>query len=274
MSFTQRLLILGMIVLGVYLFVQAPPPLPDETDSMATGLRIQTASVFDAANAINAAAREIYTRDVVSGGMRAGLAFGEDWEEPEADEGPLPALFLRKVAFHLEAKPERLGLFLGSDRPINPSNMFSGPQAENFKAMIIDGAPKYFSGEDFGEAAMFADYAVVEGCVTCHNEHEDSPEKNWQLGELMGATTWTYPERTVSVEEYLQLLEAVYTSVDLAYRDYIRKSQSFERPPSLGQTWPERARYQIPDARTFMAAVREASAEKTLSYILAALGEA
>lgn len=268
MNFARVLLVLGMIVLGVYLFVQAPPPLPDETGSLTTGSRVQIVSVFDASNAVNAAAREIYTRDVVSAGMKAGLDFGENWEEPDTDEGPLPALFLRKVAFHLEAKPERLGLFLGSDRPINPSNEFFGPQAEHFAAMTGDGAPKYFSGEDFGEAAMFADYAVVEGCVTCRNEHEDSPEKDWQLGELMGATTWTYPESTVSVEEYLELLQAVYACVDLAYRDYIRKSQSFERPPVLGKGWPGEEQYQIPDAETFIAAVREATAETTLSYIL------
>jgi hypothetical protein len=270
MTFARLLLILGLLIAAIYLFVQAPAPLPDGPDPARDGTRVSALSIFDAANTINAEARKIYTRDVVSAGMEAGLAFGEDWEEAGVDKGPLPALFLRKVAFHLEAKPERLGLFLGSDRPINPSNLFSGPQGDHFAAMMVDGAPKYFSGPGFGEAAMFADYAVVQGCVTCHNDHEDSPEQNWQLGDLMGATTWTYPDASVPIEEYLEVLEAVYAAVDLAYRNYVRKTQSFGRPPALGPTWPDPGEYRIPDPDTFMAAVREASATSTLSHILSA----
>ena len=44
--------------------------------------------------------------------------------------------------------------------------------------------------------AMFPDFASVQPCVTCHNEHPDTPKDDWQLGDVMGATTWAYPKKT------------------------------------------------------------------------------
>ena len=56
------------------------------------------------------------------------------WKDEDVQAGPLPALFLRETAARLEASPVPLGLFLGSDYPISPSNRFQGAQAEAFAA--------------------------------------------------------------------------------------------------------------------------------------------
>ena len=120
---------------GVYLFASAPPELTD-ANALTTDARvIETGNMLNAVNAINASAREIYTSRIVGAGKAAGLGFGEDWAEPDVAKGPLPALFLRLVSAQMETKPERLGLYLGSDEPINKSNLFSGTQATAFEAV-------------------------------------------------------------------------------------------------------------------------------------------
>jgi hypothetical protein len=34
--------------------------------------------------------------------------------------------------------------------------------------------------------AVYPDVAVNQSCVTCHNQHQDSPKKDFKLGEVMG----------------------------------------------------------------------------------------
>ena len=75
------------ICLAVYLFATAPEPLPDEKDIGTQARAIDVSNMFNAMNAINDAARRIYTSRIVGGGKAAGLAFGEDWAEPSVDKG-------------------------------------------------------------------------------------------------------------------------------------------------------------------------------------------
>ena len=127
---------------------------------------------------------------------KSGLSFSEDWRAAGEEAGPLPALFLRETAKNLERNPVRLSLFLGSDAPINSSNRFEGMQEEAFGRIRSSGEPQFFQMPDTRlHTAMFPDEALTEACVSCHNEHEDSPKKDWKLHDVMGATTWAYPER-------------------------------------------------------------------------------
>ena len=110
----QVILSLALGVAAIYLFVSAPPPLPEETHGAAPlGQPIPTKVLLDAANLVNAAARKIYTERIVASGQEAGLAFNEDWQSSEIEAGPLPALFLRAVADELARMQSPLGLFLG-----------------------------------------------------------------------------------------------------------------------------------------------------------------
>lgn len=268
---TARLLIGGgLICLAIYLFVSAPPELPD-TQTAATDARtLDVEKMFNAVNAVNAAARQIYTARIVGAGKAAGLKFGEDWQEPGVEKGPLPALFLRLVAARMETKPARLGLYLGSDAPINRSNLFEGAQAESF-ALVRDRRGPVFSTTDAGAAvAMYPDFASAMPCVTCHNEHADSPRKDWKLDDVMGATTWTYPRTRLGAAEYLDVTEAVFESVEEAYRAYLDKAAGFSDPVPAGTEWPAEGRRVLPDAATFMAEVRKAAANNVVEELILA----
>lgn len=261
-----RLVVLSVLaIVAIYLFATAPEPLPEKAGLASAGTRrVAIVEVFEAANTINHEARRIYTARIVGGGQQAGLKFSEDWRDNGRQAGPLPALFLRLVSSELTKKPEPLGLFLGSNDPINPSNLFSGEQRARFLRMQTEVKPQMFAAPDGQQVAMYPDVASAEPCVTCHNEHETSPKGDWKLNDLMGATTWVYPEQDVSPEEFLAIVANVYSSVENAWRTYLIKSTMFTPPPTIGPNWPKAGERVLPDAQTFMAEVYQSSAPKVM----------
>lgn len=259
------LIALTLTALIVYLFVSAPPPLPEQT---AANANIAVDRVFALAEAENDAARALWTREIVGAGKPVGLSFSEDWREAGEEAGPLPALFLRETAKNLEKDPVRLSLFLGSDAPINSANRFEGLQKEAFVAIRRTGEPQFFQMPDTRlYTAMFPDEAVTEACVTCHNEHDDSPKTDWKLHDVMGATTWAYPEDRLTAEQMLGVLVALRGSIRGAYQAYLDKTATFSKPPEIGARWP-REGYYLPSADVFMRALGESTATASLDALL------
>jgi hypothetical protein len=259
-----------VLLAALYLVVDAPPPL-DELGDPGPTVAVEDALRLCAAE--NATVRELYTRAIVGPGLAAGLAFDESWRDATVEAGPLPALFLREVAMSLERSPAPLGLFLGSDFPIRQANRFSGPQAEAFGALRTSGEAQFFFDPDTGRhTAMFPDLAVAPACVNCHNEHPESPKQDWELGEIMGATTWTHPQERITTAELLSLLGALRRSFRDAYSAYLEEAASFSRPPEIGKRWPAEG-YFLPDLETFMAEVSSRTAPASLEALIARLGD-
>lgn len=254
--------------IAIFLFATAPVELPDVTNTENQSRPIDVANLFNAMNAISDTARHIYTRDIVGGGNKAGLSFGEDWAEPGVEKGPLPALFLRLVANRMETKPQPLGLYLGSDQPINQSNLFSGLQANAFADVKTTRSGVFMQTVNSGYVAMYPDFASAEPCVTCHNEHPDSPKSDWKLNEVMGATTWTYPKQFLGAVEYLEVTESFYTAVREAYQSYLDKTKGFDQAIPQGEQWPVESLPVLPNANTFMTMVRAGSADQVLNNLV------
>lgn len=259
---------LMLLALVVYLFVSAPPPLPEKT---LAGPAIPVERLFTLVEAENDTVRALWTQDIVGAGKAAGLKFDEHWRDADVEAGPLPALFLRATAVYLEKDPVRLSLFLGSDFPINPANRFQGPQAEKFRLIKETQAPQFFFAADTRlYTAMFPDSAVASPCINCHNEHPDSPKKDWKLHEVMGATTWSYPEASVSTEELLQIVAALRRGFQDAYTAYAKKAEGFARRPEIGAKWPKDC-YCLPSVPTFMAEVERRTSTDTVKALFAAV---
>lgn len=252
--------------LTVYLFVNAPPALSARTSNEGHTLPIR--AVFALLQQENNAARALWAEDIVSRGQAAGLAFGEHWRDVGVAEGPLPALFLRETARNLEQTRLHLRVFLGSPYPINRDNQLTGVQAMRFASIEQTGQPEQFVEPSTGmHTAMFADRAVVEACVTCHNEHPGSPKTDWRLHDVMGATTWMYPDETVSVERAVELIGALRASIRAAYAGYLAKAATFPRPPEIGARWP-RDGYYLPSADVFMAELASRTSTATMQGLL------
>lgn len=273
MSSLKTGLLAGFCLIAIYLFVSAPPPLEVAGGASGTARQIEVRRLFDTLDAINGAARMLYTSRIVGAGLQAGLKFGEDWAEPGVEKGPLPALFLRLVAARLETKPPRLGLYLGSDQPINASNLFTGPQALTFLAVKADRAAHFTTADGIGQIGLYPDFAAAQPCVSCHNGHKSSPKTDWNLGDVMGATTWTYPDADVAADDYLATTEALFQAIDESYRGYLAKVEGFAKPPIVGTVWPEPGLNVLPSAEVFMAELRRLTAETVLVNLVLRQGE-
>ncbi len=262
---------LALLTASIYLFVTAPPPLPleGEGEEEGEGAWVPIEEVLSLVAAENDAARALYTSAVVGDGQAAGLKFGERWREEGVEEGPLPALFLRAAAESLSRQPLPLALFLGSDQPISPSNSFVGRQQEEFKEVKSSRAPRFFFAEDTQRhTAMFPDLASVAPCVRCHNEHPQTPKRDWALNDVMGATTWSYPKARVTLREALALLAATRAAFADAYGAYLKKAATFNPPPEVGARWPKEGRA-LPSREVFLSEHERRSSGASLRRLLA-----
>jgi hypothetical protein len=254
------------LLAGVYLFVSAPQALPDGT--AAGGKRLGARDLLEMCAAENAIVRELYTKSIVEPGLKAGLKFDEKWREANVDAGPLPALFLRETAKGLAKGPIRLGLFLGSDAPISKANHFAGPQADAFQQMRRDRAPRHFFMDDVkANTAMFPDVAVAKACVDCHNRHAETPKRDWKVGDLMGATTWTLAASSLSLPESLEAIAGLRKSFRDTYVAYVEKATKFSSPPEIGKKWPSEG-YYLPDPDSFMEEAERRMSRATLDRLL------
>lgn len=266
----NHLLITSLLLcaLIVYLFANAPPPLTEPTSS---GVAIPVERVFAVVDAENHAVRALWTKEIVGAGKPVGLKFDEHWRDPDVQAGPLPALFLRETARSLERDPVRLSLFLGSDYPINAANKFQGVQTEKYAMIKQTTQPQFFYATDTTlYTGMFPDRAVAQPCVDCHNNHPDTPKHDWQLNEIMGATTWCYPAAQVSSDELLQIVAALRRAFRDTYAGYLKKVETFSNPPPIGEHWP-REGYYLPALEIFMAEVERRTAPGSLAALLAAI---
>jgi len=217
------------------------------------GLSIQ--SVLALCEAENDVVQALWTRKIVGPGLKVGLAFSADWREPGVDAGPLPAGFLQGTSEQLAGTSVGIGLYQGSDYPLRAENRFGGVELAAFQRIKSVSEPQYFFAPDTSlYTAMFPSIAVAEPCVTCHNDDPNSPKRDWQLDDVMGATTWTYPAKTVAAGDLVSIIKTLREAVRSNYATYVDKVSTFASPPEIGARWPEDG-YYLPSVDVFMDAV-------------------
>jgi hypothetical protein len=82
--------------------------------------------------------------------------------------------------------------------PVNKQNV---PKTDVEKAglqYVVDNKGKnYYAEETLGGkkyfTAVYADIAVAPACVTCHNDHKDTPKKDFKIGDVMGGVVIRIP---------------------------------------------------------------------------------
>ncbi len=247
-------------------------PLPEEESTSGSGgKQYSIEEAFEIVASENDVARTLYTKAIVGEGQKNGLKFDEDWEKENVEAGPLPALFLRGIASDIKKKGEvPLGLFLGSDFPVRKSNKFVGKQAELFAEIRQDGKPRFFFDEENKlYTAMFPDFAGATPCVTCHNEHPETTKTDWKMGDIMGATTWTYPSDSVSFDELQAMIKAYRGGAEETFQKYLDKAAHFKENevPPVGKTWPKEG-YHLPSPEVFLDSVNHLASKHTLKSIL------
>lgn len=220
----------------------------------------------------NDVTRTLYTKAIVGGGKKQGMKFDEDWRKDDVEAGPLPALFLRGVATSIRKSPVPLGLYLGSDFPVNAANKFEGKQAELFTQIKEDQKPQFFYDEDQKlHTAMFADLASAGACVSCHNDHPQTSKTDWKLGDVMGATTWQYPKDSLTYKETVAVLNSYAKGTVDIYMEYLDEIEAFKESekPEIGNKWPAEGNY-LPTPEVFLDSVRKLSSYETMKHLVAA----
>lgn len=155
-------------------------------------------TMADALHAVMESDRTVYTRQVVNRLTKEFevIEATEHWkEEPTL---PLPAQMFRMGAERVAEQDAGFTYALLSSWPINTQNR---PRTEietaglrfveenaglNFYAEETLGGQRYFT-------AVYADEAISPACVSCHNEHSDSPRDDFELGDVMGGVVIRIP---------------------------------------------------------------------------------
>ena len=98
--------------------------------------------------------------------------------------------------------------------------------------------------------SMFPDFASAPACVTCHNEHISTTKSDWVLGDLMGATTWSYPSDSVTTDEFMTMLLQYRKGVESVWGQYLAELEGLDADnrPEIGNKWPSNGLF-IPGAR-------------------------
>jgi hypothetical protein len=88
-------------------------------------------------------------------------------------------------------KAEGLSYSLISTWPINRQNL-ARTDAEKAGLAFVAEHPEqsFYKDEELGGeryfTAIYPDKAVANACVDCHNQHRDSPRRDFRLGDVMG----------------------------------------------------------------------------------------
>jgi hypothetical protein len=159
---------------------------------------IDPKDVADMLHAVMEADRSVYTKVVVQRLTLQDKVIAASEHYADEKALPLPAQMFRMGA---EAAAERSAKFsysLLSLTPINKQNAArTDIEREGMKAVDADKTQNFYGEEKLGQkryfTAVYPDVAVAEACVKCHNDHKDSPRRDFKLGDVMGAVVIRIP---------------------------------------------------------------------------------
>lgn len=168
----------------------------EEAKAPAGGITPQR--MADGLHAVMASDRSVYTKNVIQrlAKKEKVIKASEHFEDDKAL--PLPAQMFRMGAETVAKKTSDFSYSLLSEWPINKQNApktdiekkglkyIAENVGENFYGEETLGGKKYFT-------AVYPDPAVAPACVDCHNEHKDSPRKDFKMGEVMGGVVIRIP---------------------------------------------------------------------------------
>ena len=164
----------------------------------STGITPQ--QMTDALHAVMESDRTVYTKNVVNRlqNKENVIKASEHWEDDKAL--PLPAQMFRMGAEMVATKNAGFTYSLLSKWPVNKQNKASTEMETKGLDFVADAKNKgkpFYGEEKLGDktyfTAVYADTAVVEACITCHNGHKDSPRRDFQLGDVMGGVVIRVP---------------------------------------------------------------------------------
>lgn len=196
-----RLLTFSLLSFGTLACGKEEAPAAAEggsSEASATGAGIPAQKFADGLHAVMESDRAIYTKKVVNrlANKESVIKASEHWEDDKAL--PLPAQMFRMGAEMVAKKDPGFTYSLLSKWPINAQNKPSTDLEKKGLDFVAANKGKNFYGEESLAGtkyftAVYADTGVAEACISCHNEHKDSPKKDFKLGDVMGGVVIRIP---------------------------------------------------------------------------------
>lgn len=153
--------------------------------------------VADYLHAVIEADRTLYATHVVERMQDTGTVLSsERWESMNAL--PLPAQMLLLSGLRVQQKDIGLSYRLASLWPIYAKNGPKGDFEQQGLEVVATDASQPYTGIIHKEdkqyfVAIYADRAVSEACVHCHNTHILSPKRDQKMGGVMGGLIISFP---------------------------------------------------------------------------------
>ena len=159
---------------------------------------IDPKAVADMLHAVMQADRTVYTRVVVQRLTLQDKVVTASEHFAEEKALPLPAQMFRLGAEAAAEKMDKFSYSLLSLSPINKqNNARTDVEREGLKAVADNKDQNFYKEEQLGKkrylTAIYPDVAIAEACVKCHNDHKDSPRRDFRLNDVMGAVAIRIP---------------------------------------------------------------------------------
>lgn len=187
---------IGIAALAAMCVCCSKAPESKAPEKVEQGIPPQT--VADYLYSVIQADRTFYTIHVVERmGRNGGPPAAENWRA-EKRVLPLPAQFLMEASDLASKTGVKFRYRLISLWPINPQN---GPHSETEKSGLeaVRAQPEEsatatikIGGETYFQA-IYADRAVTQACIGCHNSHPKSPKKDFKELDVMGGVVIEIP---------------------------------------------------------------------------------
>jgi hypothetical protein len=189
-----RNILFVLLGLGVGLGVWGVSSFTTSSDREA---KLDPEKVADQIHAVIQANRTIYATHVVDKLQAKGIVTAAEYWKQE-DVLPLPAQFLIETGRLVGEKATGLKYRLVSLWPIY---VWNAPSTD-FERKGLEAISKHpeqpFTGfvkvgRDRSFQAVYADIAIAQSCVDCHNAHPNSPRRDFKLNDVMGGIVITIP---------------------------------------------------------------------------------
>ncbi len=165
--------------------------LPSSGSGAGADSGVSAQAMADAVHAVIEADRTVYTRHIVNRLQieEKLIEANEHWKDEKAL--PLPSQMLRMGSELVAEKDIGVSYALLSLWPINKQNgAKTRAEKEGLRFVADHPGKNYYTEEELGGAryftAVYPDKAVAEACVSCHNNHKDTPKRDFKLDDVMG----------------------------------------------------------------------------------------
>ncbi len=142
--------------------------------------------------------RTVYTRLIVNRlqNDEKVIKASEHWKEDKALV--LPAQMFRAGAEMARDKGATFSYSLLSTWPINKQNApKTDAEKKGLEFIAVNKGKNFYTEETLGGkkyfTAVYADVAIAPACVTCHNDHKDTPKNDFKLGDVIGGVVIRVP---------------------------------------------------------------------------------